>query len=678
MAHLPKGKGVLLPPFQAWLASNIPAVYDNTMSYYEELCALIKYLQDIVVPALNENAAAITTISEAMERLQKYVDEYFDNLDVQEEINNKLDEMAEDGQLTDIIAQYLQLAGVIAFNTLSDLKNAENIANGSICRTLGKSSYNDGHGEYYKIRPITSGDNVDDLNIVALQISETLIAERVTEAYDWTNPITFGADPTGVNDSATAINNCIIANLGGSINFTGGTYKVNSPILTPYFVEEQVNINFNGSIIKAGSSSLSYVIGVGMYNNEGATERPNHDDYATPSSFAVIDNVKIDGNGCAIGILTHDKYWYPRIVNSSITNCVIGVQAGSVGGESTDLALDNCYIECTSYKDENTIGLLLNGNDNKITNCRIYNGCTGVKINGSGNFFINDHIYLYGHLNDRSEADFSTYWDKTKAVVITGNDNRFNSVYTDSYHKHYCLTYSTRKSVDLYIINSIAYSNVTGHDDVFIDASGHANFRKLSINNTNVTLRSDSLGGSSLNRGIIFDSEQNFETFLFEADLTGNNIMNIEKDILLIDTNKNTSVPYSPTLTMEANKYYVIGYIPFPVGQHSVTMRITNTNSLSHQVARIWCNLSKNMTLNAEDTASTGTDFGIGLTKVTINGMDMAEVSVMRKTSYSAKFGIEVFPYADNFGRIIPLYNGLDRLTEFVETTPSSTVTFGF
>lgn len=107
MAHLPKGKGVLLPPFQAWLASNIPAVYDNTMTYYEELCALIKYLQDIVVPALNENASAITVISEAMEKLQKYVDEYFDNLDVQEEINNKLDEMAESGELEEIIVNYL-------------------------------------------------------------------------------------------------------------------------------------------------------------------------------------------------------------------------------------------------------------------------------------------------------------------------------------------------------------------------------------------------------------------------------------------------------------------------------------------------------------------------------------------------------------------------------------------
>ena len=108
MAHLPKGQGVFLPPFKAWLASNIPAVYDNTMTYYEELCALIKYLQDVVIPALNHNAEAVTAIATAVEQLQKYVDEYFDNLDVQEEINNKLDQMAEDGILSAMMEGYFQ------------------------------------------------------------------------------------------------------------------------------------------------------------------------------------------------------------------------------------------------------------------------------------------------------------------------------------------------------------------------------------------------------------------------------------------------------------------------------------------------------------------------------------------------------------------------------------------
>lgn len=107
MATLPKGQGVFLPPFKAWLASNIPAVYDNTMTYYEELVALIKYLQDIVVPAVNDNARAVTVISNAVEQLQKYVDEYFENLDLQTEVDKKLDEMVEDGTLARIINEEL-------------------------------------------------------------------------------------------------------------------------------------------------------------------------------------------------------------------------------------------------------------------------------------------------------------------------------------------------------------------------------------------------------------------------------------------------------------------------------------------------------------------------------------------------------------------------------------------
>ena len=73
-----------------------PTAFTDAMTYYECLAYLVKYLEDTVVPAVNENA-------EALKELQDYVVHYFDNLDVQDEINNKLDEMAEDGTLADLI-----------------------------------------------------------------------------------------------------------------------------------------------------------------------------------------------------------------------------------------------------------------------------------------------------------------------------------------------------------------------------------------------------------------------------------------------------------------------------------------------------------------------------------------------------------------------------------------------
>ena len=174
--------------FTNYIYKAIPLAFDESMSYYETLCGLLSYLKDTVIPTLNNNADAIVEIQNLYIQLHNYVEHYFDNLDVQEEINNKLDDMAESGELTEIIAQYLSLAGVFAFNTVADMKNAENLINGSTCKTLGLNNYLDGYGALYKIRTITNEDVVDNVNIIALNESDTLIAEKIpystTRDYD--------------------------------------------------------------------------------------------------------------------------------------------------------------------------------------------------------------------------------------------------------------------------------------------------------------------------------------------------------------------------------------------------------------------------------------------------------------------------------------------------------------
>lgn len=158
--------------FTNYIFKTIPLAFDESMSYYETLCGLLNLLKNSVIPTVNNNADAII-------ELQNFVDNYFKNLDVQQEINNKLDQMAESGQLTDIIAQYLGLAGVLAYNTKNDMKNATNLINGSICKTLGDDVYNDGLGNFYKIRTITTSDVIDNVHIIALNNSDTLIAELI-------------------------------------------------------------------------------------------------------------------------------------------------------------------------------------------------------------------------------------------------------------------------------------------------------------------------------------------------------------------------------------------------------------------------------------------------------------------------------------------------------------------
>lgn len=85
-----------------------PTAFTDAMTYYECLAYLVKYLEETVIPAVNENAEALEELQTLYVELKSYVDNYFANLDVQEEINNKLDAMAESGELQDILNDYFK------------------------------------------------------------------------------------------------------------------------------------------------------------------------------------------------------------------------------------------------------------------------------------------------------------------------------------------------------------------------------------------------------------------------------------------------------------------------------------------------------------------------------------------------------------------------------------------
>lgn len=94
-----------LQPFRYWCQKVLPLVYDDSLSYYELLCKVVDYLNKAMedVETLNGD---VTNLHTAYDKLQSYVNNYFSTLDVQEEINNKLDNMAESGELYEIIRRY--------------------------------------------------------------------------------------------------------------------------------------------------------------------------------------------------------------------------------------------------------------------------------------------------------------------------------------------------------------------------------------------------------------------------------------------------------------------------------------------------------------------------------------------------------------------------------------------
>lgn len=95
-----------LKPFRCWCQKVLPLVYDNSLSYYELLCKVVDYLNKTMenVNKLSEN---FDELRKEFTALKEYVDNYFTNLDVQEEINKKLDEMVENGTFDKLFSKFL-------------------------------------------------------------------------------------------------------------------------------------------------------------------------------------------------------------------------------------------------------------------------------------------------------------------------------------------------------------------------------------------------------------------------------------------------------------------------------------------------------------------------------------------------------------------------------------------
>ena len=98
----------ILTPFKMQVLTNFPYIEADfdALTNYQLLCKVVEYLNGVIHNE-NEVTEQITSLYNAYVSLQGYVNNYFDNLDVQEEINNKLDEMAENDELIDILNDYV-------------------------------------------------------------------------------------------------------------------------------------------------------------------------------------------------------------------------------------------------------------------------------------------------------------------------------------------------------------------------------------------------------------------------------------------------------------------------------------------------------------------------------------------------------------------------------------------
>lgn len=381
-------------PFMYYCQKVIPLAFDESMSYYEQLCNLVYYLKNTVMPAVNNNADALTEVQNAYKQLEKYVDDYFKNLDVQTEINNKLDEMAVSGQLTEIVAQYLQISGILAYNTINDMKESKNLVNGSFAKTYGENSLLDGKGRFYKIRTIQNNDVVDNVNIIALN-NPNLIAELIPEKY-LQDILSYDT----INDMKKSTNL-----INGNFVKTNGFYEYNDGGSAYYKIRTITNedvidnihlfaiVNDNTLVAELYNKDVINIKQLGARNDIDNTTIINYaldnykrviipdDTFNISDSLVLKDNTILEGiNKNSIINLNHE-YTMPLILCENKNNVTV-----------KDITLKNDVSHTGSGVPNNLIGNFYNVNNILIDNVNVpiiysqginFKKCGNIKITNS-------------------------------------------------------------------------------------------------------------------------------------------------------------------------------------------------------------------------------------------------------------------------------------------------------
>lgn len=211
----------------------IPSSYLISMTYEEQLLWLCDYIQNTVIPTVNNNAGCITELQNLYIELKNYCDNYFTNLDVQEEINNKLDNLVTDGTLTNLIGNYVNPYISEQNSKITTIENKVNsVASGS---------------------PAGVYDTLSALQSANPDHSKTYV---VTEDGKWYyyNTTTSNWSAGGVYQATQISNNSISEKMLNNflINKTNNLYnKLNLPKL--------VELNYtNGYINDSGNISANY------------------------------------------------------------------------------------------------------------------------------------------------------------------------------------------------------------------------------------------------------------------------------------------------------------------------------------------------------------------------------------------------------------------------------------
>lgn len=451
-----------LRPFRFWCQKVLPLVYDDSLSYYELLCKVVDYLNKTMdnVNKLSEN---FDELQSAFNTLKDYVENYFDNLDVQEEINKKLDEMVKDGTLLSLFSSYM----FYTLTNVEELKKA-NLLNNSKVKTLGYYTINDGGGsEYYIVseKPTNYCVKLNNGNYAILNKNANNVRQ-------------FGAKGDGIHDDTNSIQECI--NNRNNIIIDNGTYLVSNTI---YLKNGQSITGTNSElwdntetvILSAITNNQPCITTSELKNNPLEFYNKNNNSQTKNCKIsdikilgknrpfcgillngynAILDNVISQGFTIGLSIIT--SYWL-HISNCNFTDNEIGIMLNNVNF-NTDF--NNIWVQFgEDYKTHTIINSFLEqiyaNSDTSI------NFPTGISlINTSG--FTYNNIYIE---REQNAIDCGNYTDIYGGLIqfeaISKNILNISGTKQIQFYSTRCLERGETDESTWVNYNSVQYNQIT-------------------------------------------------------------------------------------------------------------------------------------------------------------------------------------------------------------------------
>ena len=215
-----------LTPFKWFTIQNFPFIEADfdAITNYQLFSKVVEYLNN-VINSQNSVGQEVENLSQAFIDLQNYVDNYFDNLDVQEEINNKLDSLVEDGTLTNLISTYLQpyieAQNQVISEQTQTLNNAISQQNNAISQQ--NQNINTLEARVDEVTQLPSGSTSGDAELADIRVAYTSVS------YDTAGN---SVRAQSKNIAQTTMKNKVLSTsdftVGQSINSTDGFISSNS------------------------------------------------------------------------------------------------------------------------------------------------------------------------------------------------------------------------------------------------------------------------------------------------------------------------------------------------------------------------------------------------------------------------------------------------------------------